>query len=139
MENVKKKTFVSLTVEQRLDRLERLMVKALMSLVAPNPALSRLINTDHLPMSARMILYSTYYPGQPKYNAEAESTVESILTICSDEIAEQQAKLDADKAKVEADRIAQEREAAQAEFEAAEKQRKEAREKLDKLEPKSLS
>ncbi|GAG06391.1 unnamed protein product [marine sediment metagenome] len=52
-ENVKKKTYATLTTDQRLDRLERLVVKALMSLGNPNPSHSRLITTDRLPLAQK--------------------------------------------------------------------------------------
>lgn len=134
-----KKAVVSMTVEQRLDRLERLVVKALMSLGLYDPTKSKMINIEPLPIAAKTVLMSRYHGGNANYNAEVEYVTKSVLALCSVEIAEQQAKFDAAEATREAERLAQERKAAQAEIDAAEKQRKEAQEKLAKLEPKPLS
>lgn len=128
-----KKTKEKLSVEDRLDRLERLVVRALLGMPAGRTG-SQLINVESMPRATSNALNKRFWPwagGEDK--AEAEYALNSILDICADSItAKQDKKANADAKAAELIRDGK-RAAAEEVKRVAEKTARAAQEEIDAL------
>ena len=123
-----------LTVKDRLDRLERLIIKAIVNVPLSGPGDSKLVDYKCLPLAARPIIGRKYITGEPECVASNEEMYQDLQDILAGEIAAIQAEWDA-QAAIEAEKITKrKRQDAQEQLQAAEQAAREAKLKLDALE-----
>lgn len=123
-----------LSTKDRLDRLERLIVRALLS--APlDTSGSRLIDPEVFPRSTQTAFRKRFDRFHPTTGDEAKYAISSILSICGDDIDAEQSAVDAAEAKRVALEKEGKRKVLKAEKLAAEESMRATQEKLDALEP----
>ncbi len=127
--NTKKK---ELSVEQRLFRLERLIVRALLSTPLDTGA-SRLIDPEVFPRATQTALTKRFDRFHPVVGDEAKYALDSVLAICGDDIEAEQSAVEAAEAKRVALVKEGKRQVLKAEKLAAEEAMRAAQEKLDAL------
>ncbi len=124
----------NLTVEQRLERLERLVVKALVSIPMVGPGQYRLIDIERLSITEQTAMRARFYDN-PTALVESDYAVKSVLDICAGSIAAVQQRIDDEKAENDARELAENKRVAKISLDAANKQAAEAQAELDGLSP----
>lgn len=123
-----------LSVEERLDRLERLVVKALVSIPLPDPTRNQMVDITRLPIVEQAALRERYFDN-PTALVEQEYAVESVRAICVDSIATTQRQWDEEKVRNDAIENEKKRTEAEAAKRAADEAARIAQEEIDALTP----